>query len=287
MAAPDERRVDPGHVMLTLSASGRNTLLAPVVDWTPPTGTIPSTAAALPRKEKEASPFEWTLSDRFHLAPSSLSTTPTVPLPNPPMSSRLAKRAEQQFLKVCHSRLSTLSNDVNGVVARRTIAPYTLLGEYRGDRRPSSEIDTIETNDYLLRVSDRETIDASPSRVPLARSSIVRYINECRPDNIVRGEARGPNVVFLSVVHPPSSFPHMYLVSGCEPIAAGDELLVDYGPAWCPPAPTTSSTQTSSTSSGAVVPRADPMSTPILSGGASLGPSTPSVMAPEPVDRKT
>ncbi|CAE7367114.1 FP1 [Symbiodinium sp. CCMP2592] len=91
-------------------------------------------------------------------------------------------------------------------------APGEVLCEYRGRTFTTAEAMRLEDKSYLMRVGPQEYIDAREDT-----SLLARYINDCR----------NPAVYNVSFEKRPGE--GRALVVACRPIAAGEELFVDYG----------------------------------------------------------
>ncbi len=92
-----------------------------------------------------------------------------------------------------------------GLFAREAIARGEFLLEYTGRHLPTKEADELDTK-YLFEIDKHWTIDGSP------RSNTARYINHsCNPN--CEADIRDGKILIFST----------------RPIAAGEELTMDYG----------------------------------------------------------
>ena len=96
-----------------------------------------------------------------------------------------------------------------GLFATEAIRKRALVVEYTGRRIPTvkaQEIESRRANKYMFEINSRWTIDGS------SRRNMARYVNHsCEPNaeaELVRGR-----MMFRAI----------------EPIAAGDEITIDYG----------------------------------------------------------
>ena len=96
-----------------------------------------------------------------------------------------------------------------GLFAAQDIPERKLIVEYTGTRIPTwlaREIDRRRANKYLFEIDNRWTIDGS------ARTNLARYVNHsCDPN--AEAESNRGRLMYRAI----------------KPIAAGDEITLDYG----------------------------------------------------------
>ena len=96
-----------------------------------------------------------------------------------------------------------------GLFAAQGIPERKLIVEYTGTRIPTwlaREIDRRRANKYLFEIDNRWTIDGS------ARTNLARYVNHsCDPN--AEAESNRGRLMYRAI----------------KPIAAGDEITLDYG----------------------------------------------------------